>query len=161
LSAAHVTPSPTKSLLPSWTKGGSNATLFLHNMPKPRHGTLQLNENQEWILYPGKQTSTNGIPLPDLVANCQKLLYTGQLFRGHTKFCNVYDTCNQLSLQHCVLHHVTAHGRQSLIAPSSLKQHSKMSPSDKIIWDTAYNEEYDGLTSLPSWEVISEDEYNK
>ena len=130
LSVAHVTPSPTKSLLPSWIKGGSNATLFLHNMPKPRHGTLQLNENQEWIFYPGKQTSTNGIPLPDLVANCQKLLDMGQLFRGHTKFRNVYDTRNQLSLQHCVLRHVTAHGLQSLIAPSSLKQHSKMSPSD-------------------------------
>jgi hypothetical protein len=29
-----------KPLLPSWIKGGANATLFLHNMSKPRHGTL-------------------------------------------------------------------------------------------------------------------------
>lgn len=31
-----------KSILPSWIKGGANATLFLHDMSKPRHGTLQL-----------------------------------------------------------------------------------------------------------------------
>jgi len=31
------------SLLPSWIKGGATATLFLNNMSKPRHGTLQLS----------------------------------------------------------------------------------------------------------------------
>ena len=56
---------------------------------------------------------------------------------------------------------MSAHGLQSLIAPSSLKQHLKMSPSDKAVWDAAYDEEYDGLTCLPSWEVISEDQYYK
>jgi hypothetical protein len=28
------------SLLPSWIKGGAKATLFLSDMSKPRHGTL-------------------------------------------------------------------------------------------------------------------------
>jgi hypothetical protein len=72
-------------------------------MPKPHHGSLQL-ENDNWIFHPGKQTSNNGISLPDFEANCQELLETGQLFRGHAKFWNGYDTCNQLSLQQCVLH---------------------------------------------------------
>jgi len=36
-----------------------------------------------------------------------------------------------------------------------------MSSADKIIWDAAYSEEYDGLTSLPTWEVISEEKYFK
>jgi hypothetical protein len=161
LSAATTSLSQRKSLLPSWIKGGSNATLFLHDMPKPKHGTLHLTEDKDWIFFPGKQTTTNGISLPNLEANCQELLDTGQLFRGHAKFRNVYDTRNQIALQYCVLRHVTAHGLQSLIAPSSLKQHSKMSSSDKAIWDAAYDEEYDGLTSLPSWEVISEDKYQK
>jgi hypothetical protein len=40
LTATSSSISPSKSLLPSWIKGGSNATLFLNNMPKPRHGTL-------------------------------------------------------------------------------------------------------------------------
>ncbi len=127
-------------------------------MPKPRHGTLQCNSDDCWIFFPGKQTDTNGILMKDPEANCQELLETGQLFCGHAKFKNVYDTRNQLSLQQCVLHHVSAHGLKYLIAPMSLKHHSKMSSSNKAIWDATYDEEYDGLTFLPSWEVISEDQ---
>jgi len=36
-----------------------------------------------------------------------------------------------------------------------------MDPGDKSVWDAAYNEEYDGLVSLPTWEVISEDRYRE
>jgi hypothetical protein len=53
-----------------------------------------------------------------------------------------------------VLRHVSAHGLSSLIAPTSLKHHAKMSSEDKAIWDAAYDEEYDGLESLPTWEII-------
>jgi hypothetical protein len=31
-----------KPLLPAWVKGGSTATLFLTDMPKPQHGKLNL-----------------------------------------------------------------------------------------------------------------------
>jgi hypothetical protein len=34
-----------------------------------------------------------------------------------------------------------------------------MDPDDKVIWDSAYDEEYDGLESLPTWEIISEDPF--
>jgi hypothetical protein len=34
-----------------------------------------------------------------------------------------------------------------------------MCPSDKVIWDDAYLEEYDGLSSLPTWEVLTETQY--
>ncbi|MFN9980888.1 MAG: hypothetical protein ACK53Y_13265, partial [bacterium] len=98
---------------------------------------------------------TTGIRLDDLTANCQKLLDSGQLFRGHTKFRRVYNARTQLQLRDCVLRHVSAHGLTSLIAPSSLKSHSSMNPTDKSIWDEAYLEEYDGLTSLPTWEVLT------
>jgi hypothetical protein len=36
-----------------------------------------------------------------------------------------------------------------------------MLSTDKTFWDAAYDKEYDGLTSLPSWEILSEDEYYK
>jgi hypothetical protein len=36
-----------------------------------------------------------------------------------------------------------------------------MDPDDKLVWDAAYNEEYDGLVSLLTWEVISEKEYKQ
>ena len=34
-----------------------------------------------------------------------------------------------------------------------------MTSSDKDIWDAAYSEEYDGLSSLPTWEVLSEADF--
>lgn len=79
---------------------------------------------------------------------------SGQLFHGHAKFKTVYDTRNQISLKDCVLCHVSAHGLTSLIPPTSLKAHHKLDLADKAIWDAAYDEEYDGLESLPTWEVI-------
>jgi hypothetical protein len=36
-----------------------------------------------------------------------------------------------------------------------------MDSNDKIIWDAAYDEEYDGLVSIPTWRVITEDEYHR
>jgi hypothetical protein len=100
LSAVDVSSSP--SLLPPWIKDGANATLFLHSMSKPRHGKLQLStSDDEWYFYPGR--STDGILLSDLSANYQNFLDTGQLFKGHAKFKNVYDTRTQLGLKDCVL----------------------------------------------------------
>ena len=41
LEAAPVlSSSSTVTLLPDWIQDGSNATLFLHSMTKPRHGKL-------------------------------------------------------------------------------------------------------------------------
>jgi hypothetical protein len=122
--------SPVKTLLPSWIKGGAKATLFLHNMSKPCHGSIQLPDKDVWLFYPGKSTGADSILLPDLSANCQELLDTRQLFRGHTKFKNVYDTTIQLSLHNCALRHVSAHGLKSLVAPLPLKHHPKMDSND-------------------------------
>ncbi len=69
--------SSAQSLSPSWIKGGANATLFLNNMSKPRHGNLDLSDENKWYFYPRK-SKTNGKFLPDLSANCQDLLDTGQ-----------------------------------------------------------------------------------
>jgi hypothetical protein len=72
---------------------------------------------------------------------------------------NVYNARTQIGLCDCVLHHVSARGFQSLVAPTSLKNHKTQEPNDKEIWDAAYNKEYDGLVSLPMWEVITEDQF--
>jgi adenine-specific DNA methylase len=34
-----------------------------------------------------------------------------------------------------------------------------MSPGDRHIWDSAYNEVYAGLELLPTWEIITEEQY--
>ena len=96
---------PKVNLLPDWIKGGTNVTLFLNSMTKPRHGKLFQQENTDiWTFCPGNTTDlAKGIVLDDLSSNCQSLLDTGQLFRGHAKFHRVYQTRNQFQLWHCVL----------------------------------------------------------
>ena len=71
----------------------------------------------------------------------------------------MYNARTQFQLRDCVLRHVSAHGLTSLVAPSSLKTHSSLNSTDKSIWDEAYFEEYDGLSSLPTWEVLTEQQF--
>jgi len=56
---------------------------------------------------------------------------------------------------------VLAHGLKSLVAPTSLKNHTSIDSANKLIWDEAYNEEYDGFVSLLTWEVVSEAQYHQ
>ncbi len=163
LEAKPVCPASSNSaLLPPWIQDGTNITLFLSTMQKPKHGKLYKNSMLEWVFCPGNSKDiSNGIVLSDLSATIQHLLNPGQIFKGHAKFKRVYSARAQIQLRDCVLCHVSAHGLSSLIVPSSLKSHSKLSSSDKNIWDDAYFEEYDGLCSLPSWEVVTERQYLK
>jgi hypothetical protein len=162
LALVSATNSSPVSILPFWIQGVVNATLFLHNMSKLRHGKLFQNpSDNEWVFCPGTTTDiTKGTTLSNLSATCQNLLDTGQLFRGHTKFRRVYQTRNQVQLRDSVLRHVTAHGLSSFVAPVSLKQISKMSQNDQDIWHAVYDEEFDGLSSLPTWDIITEDQYH-
>ena len=158
LIAAPEGSSHSTTLLPKWIQGGANATLLLEDMSKPRHGTLDVISN-EWYFYPGK--SKQGILLPNFQANCQHLLDSGHLFRGHSKFKHVYDVRNQISLRDSVLRHISGHGLQSLVPPTSLKAHNTLDPGGREIWNAAYDEEYDGLEALPTWEVITEAQYKQ
>jgi len=156
-------PSPIsqQSLLPSWVQEGSTAMLFLHNMSKPRHGQLYLNDGQWYFCFGNSKDFEKGVQLLDFSNQHQSLLDTGQLFWGHTKFSRVYQARHQAQLHNYILQHVSAHGLDSLIAPTSLKHHSTMTTNDKNIWDAAYNEEYDGLAGIPTWEVITEQQFKQ
>lgn len=148
------------NILPSWIQNGSNVTLFLSSMSKPRHGKLRFDPTQQWIFTPGNSVDlSTGILLVDLVANFQHLMDTGQLFKGHAKFQRVYNTRTQVQLRDSFLWHVFAHGLTSLIAPVSLSCHQKMNAFDKSIWDSAYNEEFNGLNDLPTWEVLTKAQF--
>jgi hypothetical protein len=129
-------------------------------MSKPRHGKLWINSTDQWIFTPGNTVDlSKGILLDDLVSNFQHLMDSGQLFKGHAKFQRVYNTRNQIQLRDSVLRHVSAHGLTSLIPPVSLSSHQKLTASDKSIWDSAYDEEFDGLNNLPTWEVLTESQF--
>lgn len=45
-------------------------------------------------------------------------------------------------------------------APTLLKHH-KLHEDDKITWDEAYRQEYQGLVDIETWETITEQEYQK
>jgi hypothetical protein len=93
-------------------------------MSKPRHGKLHRTTDGHWFFSPGVSTDiTRRISLPNFEENCHTLLDSAQLFRGHSEFQGVYQARNQVQLHTCVLHHVSAHGLTSLIAPTSLKNH--------------------------------------
>ncbi len=99
----------------------------------PRHGKLFYTSQHQWIFCPGKTCDlAKGIELVNLLANFQHLLDTGQLFCGHKKLERVYQTRNQVQLQDCILHHVSVHGLQSLIAPTSIHKHALLSPHDDM-----------------------------
>lgn len=149
-------------ILPNWVTSQANATLFLSDMSKPGHGKLHNDDNNQWYFKPGNTSDPSKyIHLADFVSTCQSLLDSAQLFKGHTKFARVYQARNQVQLSTCVLRHVSAHGLSSFVAPSSLKQHDRLTPEDQAIWDAAYDKEYNGLMSLPTWEVISEEEFKQ
>jgi len=151
---------PLPTLLPYWVQDGANDTLFLSTMSKPQHGKLRWNSSNQWLFTPGNlQDVSQGILLDDLEANVQCLLDTGQLFKGHKKFRRVYNARTQVHLHDSVLRHVSAHGLTSLIAPASLSCHTKMNDADKDIWDAAYFEEFDGLSSLPTWEILTKSQF--
>jgi hypothetical protein len=44
------------NLLPSWINDGANATIFLSDMSKPRHGKLRIDANNQWNFTPGNST---------------------------------------------------------------------------------------------------------
>ncbi len=105
------------AILPSWIQGGANATLFLNDMAKPHYRKLFQHSDGQWFFCTGKFFNlSKSIELP---ANCQVILDTAQVFCGHTKFSKVYQARSQIQLHDCVLQHVSDHGLQSLMAPTS------------------------------------------
>jgi len=92
----NVTPS-SNVLLPHWIWDGTNVTLFLSNMQKPRHGKLYQNSALEWIFCSGNSVDlSNGVVLPNLSVSIQQLLDSGQIFKGHAKFKRVYSARAQI-----------------------------------------------------------------
>ena len=57
------------------------------------------------------------------------------------------------------LRFVSAANLSSVIAPPLLTKVTALSPQDRDIWLQAYNEEYDGLQGLTTYNIIGETEY--
>ena len=128
-------------------------------MTKPKHGVL-LHLNDEWFFCPGSKSSNPRIPLPQFKDNSHMMITQGHLAQGHTRFSLLTNFCSRGTLRCIVANNISAANLTSHEVPTLL-QHHYLPPVDRQIWDAAYAEEYDGLASLPAWECVTEQEYQK
>ena len=128
-------------------------------MKNPQHGVI-IQYNSKWYFRPGKKNTNKWILLNDFESNALKLIETYQLFQGHPRFKHV----KQLRAPHLIstifARHVSAVGLTSSQLPTLIKQR-EFNPNNKRIWESAYDEEYDGLVGLPAWYSISEAKFQK
>jgi hypothetical protein len=88
-----------------------------------------------------------------------------KLFQGWKSRAVVLTTCcmkitSNILAQQIFCRKVSAKKLINMDAPTLLK-HAKLNPNDKLIWDSAYCEEYEGLEKIDTWETISEEAYQE
>jgi len=137
---------------PSWL-GHSQKVMHLHN------GT-SLKGVMEWDLdystWRFSQCCRNGveifgITLPDFCQNFQKFIDNGTLIPGWHGGTNFHLVG--------VARHVSATNLSCPIPPGSLSKALYSRNPDRHIWESSYKEEYDGLVSNQTFDIIDESEY--
>ena len=88
------------------------------------------------------------------------IIHSDQLIKGYPPFHKVYNTQHKLSFTSTFTRHVNAANLDNIDALTLMKIHS-LSSHDKTIWNSVYNDEYDGLCDLSAWTSISEYEYKR
>ena len=150
---------PPTTYFPTWINNITKATLYLKSMKKPLRGLLILKDN-EWYFRHGTKSTNNSIHLPDFYSNAHDLTKTNQLFEGQPKNKNLSSIIQQRELGQTIAKHVSAANLTTEDVPSLL-QHRLLNDNDRKIWDSAYAEEYFGLTDLPCWATITESEFRR
>ena len=150
---------PPTSLFPKWIKNLSRATYWTPDMPKSIKGHL-VYLNQEWYIKSDKRDDSTILHLPGFYStarsHCEKL----HLFSGHPRYKTIKNLRAALQFSTMIAKHVSARGLTSEDVPTLLHHHH-LNRNDNKIWDSAYDEEYFGLTGLPCWVTISHDEFMK
>jgi hypothetical protein len=94
-----------------------------------------------------------GADLPDFCQNFQQYIDDGTLvpgWHGNQNFCIAGQ-----------VRHISASALKCLIPPGSASKALYPRNPDREIWLNSYKEEYDGLTSNETFDIISEEEYFK
>jgi deoxyuridine 5'-triphosphate nucleotidohydrolase len=148
----------------SWIKHNAKATLYLSDrMAHPKQGFLQ-HKNEKWIFVLGhKTTNQESIELKDLDSLAESLVHNKKLFQGwkarkHVIAARHARATSNVIARMITIRKISAKGLSLLQAPTLLK-HKTLDPNDEHIWNEAYRSEYEGLQSIDTWEVISEDEF--
>jgi deoxyuridine 5'-triphosphate nucleotidohydrolase len=148
----------------TWIKHDAKATLYLSDrMQHPKQGFIQF-KNNKWIFILGhKKTNQESIDLPDFESLAESLVHNKKLFQGWKARKYVITARQARATSNVIarmvtLRKVSAKGLSLLQAPTLLK-HRTLDPEDEKIWNEAYRSEYEGLQSIDTWEVISEEEF--
>ena len=119
-------------------------------------GSLHFHKN-EWYFHPGTSKRNKPILLRNFYNTAHKLIDNLQLFQGHPHFKTIKTMQLSNNIGAALARHISAKKLTSSDVPSLLNHHS-LTQTDRVIWDAAYKEEYDGLTHLPAWVTITEAE---
>lgn len=122
-----------------------------------KHRTL-VKFKSTWHFKLGTSIRNKLIPLPNLARNAIYIVHSFQFAHSHVNFKQLMNSRAHGAIHSIVACHVSATGLTSDDVPTLLQQRH-LNPTDKAIWDAAYAEEFDGLTDLPCWTVISEKEF--
>ena len=129
-------------------------------MAKPKRGILKHHQDQEWYFHFGRTNKTTPMLLPHFHRDARDLIHHQHLVQGHPPFHRLYEHRSSQTFKESVARHVSAAALRQLDAPTLLQMQT-LNDSEKATWNAAYDEEYDGLTSLPAWTPISERQYQE
>jgi hypothetical protein len=150
----------------SWLKPGAKATLYLADrMNTPKQGFLEKDGTTNvWFFIPGRKKSNPPMPLPNFHETAHSMILNKKLFCGWVSRNTVLHARHSRATSNVLANlirckKVSAKDLHDMQAPGSLLRHHNLHPEDKITWDLAYEEEYNGLASIDTWETITEEEY--
>ena len=145
-----------------WIKDGAKVTLVPPGGSTPKQGYIIHSATipGEWEFILGRKKNNPSIPLPNFAQNINSMITNKKLFKGwrNLRLASTARLLRALSNAYC--RHVSAEKLSILKAPSLLK-HDQLPEIDKLLWDEAYKEEYEGLQRLGTWKAVTEDEYQQ
>jgi hypothetical protein len=141
-----------KLRFPSWL--GANQRVMYLSQGTYLKGTMEWNlDSRMWRFSQRRKNGTElfGVDLPNFCQDFQHYIDDGSLVPG-------WHTGKSFSIAGASSH-VSASTLISLVPPGSTVKALHKNNPDKAVWLDSYREEYDGLMSNSTFDVISEEEF--
>jgi hypothetical protein len=141
-----------KICFPTWL-GNSQKVTYCHDGTYIK-GYMEWDlDNHTWRFSQRRKNGTElfGVTLPDFCISFQKYIDDGTILPG-------WHGGNNFRIAG-ISRHVSANNLHCIIPPGSLNKAMYSRNPDKPIWLESYKEEYNGLKSNDTFDIISEEEY--
>jgi hypothetical protein len=143
---------PKKNYFPSWLGNGQKVMYLDEGIYKK--GIMEWDTNTlSWRFSQHRHNGIDifGVSLPNFSQSFQQYIDDGTLVPGWHKGAN-FSLAGSAQ-------HVSAASLQCHLPPGSLTKALCSKNIDRLIWLASYKEEYDGLLSNDTFEIIGEEEY--